>query len=304
MFKAINQDTKEVAALKIFDIASPEERALRKGESKMLEELKHPNIMASFGFEESLEVNLPDKKTSNACVLIMELASEGEFFRKIEDLGTLSETIARTFFGQIVSAIGYLHEKRIAHLDLKLENLLLCADNVLKVGDFGNAIRLSEGQTVQGLAGTLRFQPPEALEGRDYSPFAADIFALGIILFVMVQGCLPFGTAERSDPFYGLIYSQDIQGFWDLHHEQKKKTGKFSKKPSREFKELFISLVNPDPQKRMNVKEIMTSDWLMLETVDAESLAIWMNTKKKITARREAFASTKSKTMDCVNELI
>lgn len=215
----------------------------------------------------------------------MEYASGGELFKVLEDLGSISETIVRTFFTQIISAVKYLHSNGIAHMDLKLENLLLTADDTLKLADFGSAIKVSSGEKCQGLTGTPKYLPPEALEGKAYVPFSADIFALGIMLFTLVIGSMPFGQAEQSDPFYGLIYSNNMTEFWQLHKDNAKESGKGWKAPSKDLKDLFYKLVHPDPIQRYNVKDILQHPWMTLGSVDAESLSMWMKTKKRILTR-------------------
>lgn len=200
-------------------MSSSTETLLCKTEANILESIDHPNIVKFIGFEENLVRTSNGKKYEHVSALLMEFVQGGEFFKLVQELGSMSETIVRSFFIQIFSAVNYLHKNGIAHMDLKLENLLLCVDNTIKLTDFGCAIKVVGDQKCIGLAGTLKFQPPEALEGKAYSPFTSDIFALGIMLFILVVGYMPFGQADPSDPFYSLIYSQDMAGFWALHQE-------------------------------------------------------------------------------------
>lgn len=271
--------------MKLFEISDQIDSLLCKTEAEILAGLSHPNIIQYIGFKEKVDINMPEQEYRNLSALMMEYAPGGELFHVAQALGPFSETIVRTYFSQVLSAVEYLHSNGIAHMDLKLENLLLRGDDTLKIADFGSAIRVSEGQKCEGVAGTLRFQPPEALEGKLYSPFSTDVFAIGIMIFTLVVGSMPFGKAERSDPFYGLIYVGDTQGFWSLHKQHCTESGGVWRNPSKEFQDLFYKLVNPDPSKRITLKELLKEKWISRDIVDPESLRVWMSTKRRIKSK-------------------
>ena len=160
--------------------------------------------------------------------------------------------------------------------------MLLCEDNTIKIGDFGCAVRISGETKLRGLTGTLKYQPPEALEGKAYSPFTSDVFALGIMLFMLVVGYMPFGQAEPSDTFYRLVHLEDMTGFWELHQSYCQEFKKPWKTPSKEFKDLYYKLIHPDPSKRFTAADIRKHSWMSFDIVDQESLSVWMKTKKRI----------------------
>lgn len=119
----------------------------------------------------------------------MELAKGGELFDFIAVGGKFSESMARYFFLQLMDGLEYCHRNKICHRDLKPENLLLDKDYNLKIADFGFARDLSGDQGNAKLAtrcGTVPYMAPEIFLANQYSGQSVDLFAAGIILFVMV----------------------------------------------------------------------------------------------------------------------
>jgi len=129
--------------------------------------------------------------------IILEWAENGDLFdftiRLQEPLG---EQLARYYFLQILSATEYLHmDQKIVHRDFKLENILVDGNFNLKICDFTLAKTVAEGSIVgvfYSNVGTERYMAPEIHEGKPYKGTTTDIFALGVILFVLVTGVMPF----------------------------------------------------------------------------------------------------------------
>lgn len=111
-------------------------------------------------------------------------------------------------------------DQKIVHRDFKLENILV-ADGTfnLKVCDFTLAKTVAEGSVVgvyYSHVGTERYMAPEVHEGKPYKGSTTDIFALGVMLFVMVTGVMPFfAKAVKGDPLYSYIYKNDEKGYWE-----------------------------------------------------------------------------------------
>eukprot|EP00889_Picochlorum_renovo_P000279 jgi/Picre1/27309/NNA_000278.t1 len=133
-----------------------------KKEIGILKKLKHPHI-----------VNLHEVMSSKDKIfMVMELVTGGDLFDKIAIQGPFKEDEAKVMFTQILAAVTFSHEQGVCHRDLKPENVLLTSEGEAKLSDFGLA--------------------PEVVSRKPYSGYAADIWSLGAVLYVILAGCLPF----------------------------------------------------------------------------------------------------------------
>lgn len=132
----------------------------------------------------------------------MQYAENGTMLDYLMNLNSpLSEPDAATYFQQLTSAIAYCHSRGIVHRDLKLENLLLDKSNNLKLVDFGFARTVqTNNELSHTFCGSNAYASPEILKSIPYDPKLSDCWAIGIILYAMVFGQLPFddkpGVAE------------------------------------------------------------------------------------------------------------
>jgi len=149
-----------------------------------------------------VQVDLAEEKV----YMVMELCQGGELFDRIAECGGLAEDEARRYFAQILHALSHCHDNGVYHRDLKPENILLDADDNAKVADFGLAAvyRHVEGGASylqHTKVGSVMYAAPEVLvstAATGYDASCADVWSLGVILFSMLSGTLPFTCAAES----------------------------------------------------------------------------------------------------------
>ncbi|XP_034235188.1 serine/threonine-protein kinase MARK2-like isoform X9 [Thrips palmi] len=181
---------KEVA-IKIIDKTQLNPGSLQKlfREVRIMKMLDHPNIVKLFQVIE----------TEKTLYLVMEYASGGEVFDYLVLHGRMKEKEARAKFRQIVSAVQYCHQKKIIHRDLKAENLLLDSEMNIKIADFGFSNEFTPGNKLDTFCGSPPYAAPELFQGKKYDGPEVDVWSLGVILYTLVSGSLPFdGTTLRE----------------------------------------------------------------------------------------------------------
>jgi len=117
----------------------------------------------------------------------------------------LSERVSRFIFSQLLSAVSFLHERSIAHLDISLENLMIGNDLRVKIIDFGQAIDAVSHQKLFGCYGKETYYHPAMVRDRAFEPFDADVWACGISLFIMLTGYPPFIGPYDTDELYRIV---------------------------------------------------------------------------------------------------
>ncbi|XP_072143122.1 testis-specific serine/threonine-protein kinase 6-like [Dermacentor andersoni] len=156
-------------------------------EINILARLRHPNIARVF------QIICEARKV----FFIMELATAGDLLFKIQNAGRLHERTAHHIFVQLASAVAYLHRHNIAHRDLKCENVLLTTQLVVKLADFSFSRYCTTAAHKKKVysetyCGSEAYAPPEVLQGIPYQPKKADMWSLGVVLYVMMTAALPF----------------------------------------------------------------------------------------------------------------
>lgn len=175
-------------------------------------------------------------------------------------------------FSQILDAIEYLHKNGVAHLDLKLENIII-HDNIIKIIDLGEAVvyKINNKEHLhQGLNGTLQYMPPEMLERKLYRPDKIDIWSCGIILYNMVYNYMPWEEADiKKDKNYN-IFNKTFDTTGELHHLIfKTLPDNYSITEKKVLKTLFKTMFNKNPDSRKSIS--------MIKKIF--NLINWVNTK-------------------------
>jgi serine/threonine protein kinase len=188
----------------------------------------------------------------NLVFIVMEYVSGGLLFDLCQTMGAMGEDAGRFFLMQLLESIDYMHNKRVVHRDLKLENILVDDKLNLKIADFGFACYKSI-DSLKSYRGTMTYMAPEIKEGKVYKGTQVDLFSLGVILFIIVQGIFPFKEARKEEYFYNLLLTGQI----DLYFTKVNGHGL-----SADFKNLILSLFAFDGDKRPTMQQIKAHPWL------------------------------------------
>lgn len=260
VFLAYEPLGRRYAAIKIFKSSDSKSIAEAKREARLQTSLKHPLIVGVEEFYESVTLTETDGETRMVGAIVLELAKGGDLLLLVKRVEVVPEKLARTYFRQIIEVIEYLHNKKIAHRDIKLENLTLDGDFCIKLTDFGCSTQLSLDKGLPSVAGTSKYFPPELHSEKAYDAAGADIFASGVVLFCLMCGTMPFKKAEERDYLYNLLMQGKTELFWKGHEEiSKKKSLKINLSP--EFKYLINRMLDPDPLNRLSIEEIKKNAW-------------------------------------------
>jgi serine/threonine protein kinase len=179
------------------DNMDPAMKALVMTEVKAMENLKHGNIIDQVEFGQDI-YKKDSGKQKEVSYIILELALGGCLFDFVANSGRFDEPLARFYFKQFMEGLDHCHINGVAHRDLKPENLLLDHVFNLKIADFGFAAPV-EGKDGSGnlttKLGTMNYMAPEIHLRQPYQGRSVDLFAAGIILFIMVAAHPPFTYA-------------------------------------------------------------------------------------------------------------
>ena len=193
---------------------------------------------------------------------IEEIAENGDLFNYVYEVGKgFPEKISAKIFINILKKVKILHENNIIHGDIKPENILIGDDFRLKIIDFGFSQKLNNNSNIiYNIEGSETYSSPEMKKANftGYDGIKSDIFALGVMLFVITVGRFPFKTSGFSDKKYRLILSKRYEHYW-------KNFDKFNL--SKEFKDLINHLVCFDPKQRLSIDDIFDHPWIKKNVV-------------------------------------
>ena len=212
--------------------------------------MHHPNIVQLH----TTQVDLDRKRV----YMVMELCRGGELFDRIAECGRLDEQTARAYLVQMADAIAHCHAKSVYHRDLKPENILLDEHNVVKIADFGLAalahqVREDASFLQHTKCGSLMYAAPEVLTSNEMSGYdaaKADVWSLGIILYSMLSGALPFRMAMASKcQRYAIVQQRGVRILCEANGFTPDAT------------DLLCAMLDPNPSHRISAAQILRSPW-------------------------------------------
>jgi len=236
---AVHVTTGEQFAIKTMKDAHNKKQIQR--EISILKLLDHPNIVKLYDVIEDAK--------SGICYLVLELAAGGELFDYIVARGRLREKEARKFFRQIISGVEYCHSNLVIHRDLKPENLLLDNDGNIKINDFGFSNIMVPGERFSTFCGSVSYVAPEIIKNIKYVGPEIDIWSMGVILYTLVCGRLPWPETNDGSPAIANIIEADydVVPLRDL---------------SEACRDLIAKILNPVPTERVTLAQIRQHAWV------------------------------------------
>ncbi|XP_053278339.1 serine/threonine-protein kinase SIK2 isoform X1 [Pleuronectes platessa] len=233
--------TKTEVAIKIIDKTQLDAVNLEKiyREVQIMKMLDHPHIIKLYQVME----------TKNMLYLVTEYAKNGEIFDYLAKHGRLSEPEARRKFWQILSAVEYCHNRNIVHRDLKAENLLLDGHMNIKIADFGFGNFFQPGEPLATWCGSPPYAAPEVFEGQQYEGPQLDIWSMGVVLYVLVCGALPF-----DGPTLPVLRQRVLEGRFRIPYFM-----------TEDCEHLIRRMLVLDPSKRLSVAQIKEQKWMALD---------------------------------------
>ncbi|XP_008570880.1 PREDICTED: serine/threonine-protein kinase H2 [Galeopterus variegatus] len=237
--------TKKPFAMKVMETGAREGREACESELSVLRRVSHRYIVQLMEIFEA----------QDRVYVVMELATGGELFQRLAAQGSFTERDAVRILRMVADGISYLHALRITHRDLKPENLLYYhpgAESKILITDFGLAHsgNKSGDWTMRTLCGTPEYTAPEILLRKPYTS-AVDMWAFGVITYVLLSGFLPF-----DDESHAKLYRKILKGKYNY-------TGEPWPGISHLAKDFIDNLLILEASQRMSAGQALDHPWVV-----------------------------------------
>lgn len=214
-----------------------------------------------------LHKDFVDQPTNARC-LVFDYCPYGELYDQVQmaPQRSLGLETARSFFQQITCAVRFIHAHNIAHRDISLENILVDEHKHCRLADFGLAS--DYGAACAGRVGKAFYMAPEVLSCQQdgyYDGLKADIWSLGVLLFIMVTGVPPFETASDSDARFRVVKSRGVNQLLCIWQMENRVTD--------ELRDLLAQMLHVDVQERISIEKVCSHPWLQ-DSIDAQALLL------------------------------
>jgi len=252
----VDKEKNRTLAVKMIDKSSAPKEFVKEFLPKELEvtrKLKHKYIIAAYDI---IDIGW------YTCIIMEKASIDLLSFITGSKPGSLDEDVARPLFAQMVIGLKFIHEQGVAHRDIKAENILLTGNNdTIKYADFGFARFCHNPKTKmrelsETYCGSAAYAAPEVLLGRPYNPMLSDVWSLGIVLYVMLNGIMPFDDADHSR----LLRCQKEKR-WGWHPEKKGNL-------SVQIRRIVKGMLEPDLTLRKTTQRLSVLEWVAEYSTD------------------------------------
>jgi len=268
----IHEKSGEKVALKILKPEKIDHQKVAR-EIDTMKKISHPNVISL----KHVDFNLM-YKAKKIFLFVLEFAPGGEIMDYIAMTGVFEEPLGRTYFHQLMEGISAAHKAGICHRDIKPENLLLDGNFQLKIADFGLA-RSMGGSSLSTTCGSPGYMAPEMHDGA-YEGTAADVWACGVVLFIMIAGYPPY--QELTDGWFKLLTQKNYSKFWAAHNQY----GPLS----QDLQDLITDILNTDPEERISIPDIKKHPWYQGETMDESEVEKAGQNRFKVIEKNKKYA--------------
>lgn len=283
--------TGESVALKIFKPGNVSHKSKLlsqvRNEEKALSALDHPHALKVVSVHENGLYIRKQNKGSYACVyMVLEFCEFKDLFSLLSSGVVLDEPSIRKIYLQFIDMLNYIHSHGFCHQNLKLENLFIDSDANLKVGGFSLSSSVEDSLTEVSRNKQNYYLAPELLSSENSNGITADLYAAGIILFMLKTRRPPFSLASPTEPMYRLLQTNpDL--FWKCVMRNN------SMELSEEFKNLVSYMLVDKPSHRASLAEMKCHPWLAGPVASRDSLLSQL-TDSKSKSQSESKASSKT----------
>jgi serine/threonine protein kinase len=205
-------------------------------ELRILQSISHPNI-----------VQLIDVVyTTDIILVIMEYCAGGDLLTAVQDEICYDHYQCRRILQDVLLALQYLHERNISHRDIKLDNILLTESRTAKLADFGLSRHIVRDGLLGTPCGSVEYCAPEILRGEQYDGRKVDIWSLGVVLYAMCSGGMPWTSHDARE-----VRAQVLAGRFEL-----------PRVVPPVIRSVIERMMDPDPEQRPTVSELLEDPWV------------------------------------------
>ncbi|OHT11956.1 CAMK family protein kinase [Tritrichomonas foetus] len=238
---AEHRRTKLLVAIKVISISE------RRNDSAYIDRIdQEVNLMKKMNHPFICELFEVVVEPGQCYFIVMEYLEGGTLLERLNTTGSIAESTAKNIFFQLVSAVYYIHRFNIVHRDIKIENILFDHARNIRLIDFGlSCLKKEEGSLMHTKCGSMSYAAPEMIKGEEYSS-SVDIWSMGIVLYAMLTGELPFKDENTQKLMQNIVYNDPI----------------FPQNLSRGAIDLLQRMLTKDSKSRITIPDILKHPWV------------------------------------------